>query len=318
VLRAVPLILAASIPSCALRDLDPVERAGLLDAPFSVPAENFFHSALLVPPLRRAEALPPRGAELRLRSSHARSNFEETIAGTKNDFDGLYHEVLAVEGAWGLSGARELSVEATWNGWDEHLDRFHVFDANGELIVSDEDAHDAGMATARHENLGVIRLRGLQEIAGGDEGTWSIEGALKIPSGRARDLTNAGTTDPALTLRHSRREGPWSIHSAFGLTWPLGEQNLFEDFADVELEPFIHSGAAAVRRLGDRWSAGAQLFGHTSAFGDVEFLDHPGGSLVIGARHLAGRWTIEGGGGPGLGWAGSHQWVFFLGATMRY
>jgi len=306
------------LPSCAVRTLDPEECRSLLDAPFTVPSAHYFHAALEVPPLRRAEALPPHGAELRLRTTHARSNFEETIEGVKNDFDGLYHEMLAAEGAWGFRGGTELSIEAVLSAWDEHLDRFRLYDENGALIVSDEDAELAGMATARHENVSVVRLRGLRELDRGNAGTWALEGSLKIPVGRERDLTNAGTYDPALTVRHSAHEGRWSGHSALGLTWPLGEQNLFEDFADVELEPFLHAGAAAVRRLDDRWSVGAQLSGHTSAFGDVEFLDHPAGDIVIGARRLVGRWTIEGGGGPGIGWAGSHQWLFFLGGTMRY
>jgi hypothetical protein len=291
----------------------------LLQAPFSVPSSHFFHAALHVPPLRRAEALPAGAAELRLQSSHARSRNDETIAGVRSHFDGLYHAVLSVESAYGLRDSREISLEAVYSGWDEDLDEFALFDETGDPIVSDEDSHLVfGQASARHENLSVLRARGLQELGGGESWTTSLEGAVKIPFGRDRDLTHAGTVDPSLTLRHSVHDDRWAAHSAAGFTWPIGEQNLFEDDVDVELEPFLHGGAGVIRTLGDRWSAGAQVFGHTSAFGDVGFLDHPGGSIVVGARHLVGPWSIEAGGGPGLGRSGSHRWMFFFGGTVRY
>ena len=63
--------------------------------------------------------------------------------------------------------------------------------------------------------------------------------------------------DPALTLRHTIHSGRWSGHSAAGFTWPIGEQDLFVDAADVEFDPFLHGGVAAVRTLGDRWSKSA-------------------------------------------------------------
>lgn len=314
-LLALPLFGA----SCTTPALEPAERESLLRAPFSVPSAHFFHAALLVPPLRRAEALPAGAAELRLQTSHARSRSVDTIAGVENEFDGLYHAVLSTESDYGIGGGREISLEAVLSGWDEELDQFELYDETGDPIVSDEDAHlEEGLASSRHENLSVLRLRGLQELGGGESWTWSLEGALKIPFGRSGDLTHAGTYDPALTLRHTLHEGRWSAHSAAGLTWPLGEQNLFDDDADVELGPFVHGGVAAVRTLGELWSAGVQVSGQTSAFGDVEFLDHPAGSIVIGARRLAGPWALEAGGGSGADPSGSYRWMFFLGGTLRY
>jgi len=323
-IRAIPAIvailgLAPLLPSCATPPLGPAERESLLRAPFSISPAHFFHGALLVPPLRRAEALPAGAAELRIGSQHQRSRNEETIAGVENEFDGLLHAVISAESAYGIGASREISLEAVYSGWDEELDEFELFDEGGSPIVSDEEAHLVlGQASSRHENLSVLRLRGLQELGGGEKWTCALEAALKVPFGRDRDLTHAGTYDPALTLRHSVHAGRWSAHSAAGFTWPIGEQNLFVEEADVELEPFLHIGAGAVRALGERWATGVQLLGHTSAFRDVEFLDHPAGGVLLGARHLLGPWSVEAGGGTGIGWDGSHRWLLFLGGTLRY
>jgi len=289
--------------------------AVLKDAPFSIPRPSFFHAALDVPPLESAITLPPSSFYLRLRSTHARSYTKETVDSIPNSFEGIYHEWLAIDMSWGIAKDWEVGMWTPLAGWDETQDRFHIFDEWGHAIVRNEaDQISGAEASRRHDNFSVIGLRAkrmlLHEATDGFDLAASAQ--LKIPIGRPRDLTNAGTWDLALTMLATFPE-PWgALHANLGVTFPIGSQNLFIPEADVALDPFVHGGIAADFAVSEHWTVGVQVEANSGAFGDVPFLRGAPVTAVAGARWIHGKYVLEFGAGTGFDWHTSYQWLGFL------
>jgi hypothetical protein len=236
--------------------------------------------------------------EVQVETSHARSIEREEENGIENRFDGFFHEWLTLDVRAGVLPRLELGARGVYAGWDEQIDRFRVFDSQGNIIVRDENVPGAG-ASKRHENVSKLVLHAktpllLREEAYFDVGFLS---SIKIPIGRERDLTNAGTTDLNFVLLSTVPVGPLAFHFNFGLGVPLGHQNLFTHEADVKLDPFFHGGAAAVWTVTDWLALDVQFEGNESAFGDVEFLDGPVYSFVPGFRLFFGPVSFEAAGG---------------------
>lgn len=290
----------------------------LLEAPFSSVRASFFHAALEVPPLTSARAIEPGSVYLRLRSAHARSNWEEG-EGISNrgedDFDGTYREYSSLLATWAPWRGFELNGRAVLAGWDEHHDRFELFNGGGEPIVRDEDRKilDYG-ATSRHFNLSVFGMGAkLQLYQAEDYGfDLALSASVKFPFGRDRDLTHAGTTDVALAGL-ARVPTSWgAVHAQIGATIPLGRQNLFNETEGFELNAFAFAGVGVTWRLTESLAVGLQLEANTSAFRAVDFLDRPPTSVVIGARQLFGNKVVEAGVGTGFSWDSAYEWMGFL------
>jgi len=285
----------------------------ILRAPFSEARANFFHAALEVPPLESADTLPRGTVYVRLRAMTARSNEETKGAVRKDDFDGMYEEFGALVATWAPRERVEVTARAVYAGWDEKQDRFRLFDDAGTPIVAGESRKLLGMgATHRHANLSVFGVGAKWQFLESEAGEAALSFSAKIPFGRDRDLTHAGTTDVALALLAGRTFGWGALHAQLGVTVPFGEQNLFEDEAEVDLNPFVFAAVGAVVPLGDTWAVGVQLEANTSAFRDVEFLDGTAVNAVVGVRKiLFGRFVAEAGGGGGFDWSSSYQFMAF-------
>lgn len=289
----------------------------LLEAPFSAGRASFFHAALEIPPLESARPLEAGSVYARLRTTHARSNHEEGLARSafgENDLDGTYHEFasLIVSGA-PLPGL-ELTARAVFAGWDEHHDRFEVFNGDGDPVITHEGQKIHGLgATSRHVNLSVLGVGAKLRLADAESlgADLALAASLKIPFGRDRDLTHAGTTDLALAVLAGLPAGAFTFHAQLGGTLPFGEQTLFVEEEDAEISPFVFAGAGVTWRAGHAFSIGLQLEANTTAFGDVDFLDRHPASAVLGTRALWGPFVLEMGVGAGFDWSSSYQWMGF-------
>jgi hypothetical protein len=284
-------------------------------APFSIPRASYFYAALDVPPLESAQTLSPSSFYLRLRTTHARSYSKERIDYIPNSFEGLYHEWLAFDASWGIAKDWEVGMWLPLVGWDEIQDRFHIFDDSGNAIVRNEAAQISGAeASRRHDNFSVLGLRAKRMLLHNATHGYDLAASmqLKIPIGRPRDLTNAGTWDLVCTMLATIPE-PWgAIHANLGVTFPLGGQNLFIPEANVTLNPFVHAGIAADFAVSQQWTVGVQLEANSDSFGDVAFLRGVPVTGVAGARWLHGKYVLEFGAGTGFDWHTSYQWLAFL------
>jgi len=294
-LQAIDEVLPAPPP--------PPARDVLLDAPFSALRLSFFHAALEVPPLETARTLPPGFLFAQIDSSHARSRKTADENGIGNTFDGIFHEWAALDVMAGILPRLEGGVRIALSGWDEQKDVFFLFDEAGNPIVSDEAPVITGTGSSqRHDNVSdiVVKLKGLLLEEKMSFLDLSLLGSVKFPIARERDLTNAGTFDLNIALLASKDFGPVTVHVNAGGGFPIGENNLFVDSADVDLNPFFQGGIGVTWRALERTSILLQLEGNTSAFKEVDFLD--GGPLTIfgGARQAFGDFFIEAGAGAGL------------------
>jgi hypothetical protein len=286
----------------------------VLTAPFAAARANFFHAALEVPPLEPGRTLNPGSWLFRMRTTHARSNEERVLQGSKQDFDGIFHEWAHLEIAWGAQERLEIGARAAIAGWDEHEDRFEVFDSRGRPLVRFEDQTIFGKgASKRHDNLSVAGARAKVLVLRAEENLVdaSLAVSAKFPVGRPRDLTNAGTHDLAATAMASLPL-PWgAVHASCGATVPLGEQNLFIEEAGIDLQPFVHGGIGAVVSLPWTMALGLQVEANSSAFSEIPFLDGPPLNIAGGLRKLQGGLILEAGGGLGVNWENSYQYMVF-------
>lgn len=290
----------------------------ILDAPMPSGRPSFFHAALEVPPLQTARTLERGTVYARIRSTHARSNVHEgggVSALGEDDVDATYREFASLLVSWSPLQSFELTARAVFAGWDEHHDRFELFNGSGEPIVSDEEKKILGLgATSRHLNLSVFGLGAkLQLWEAADRGfDFALASFVKIPFGRDRDLTHAGTTDVALAGLARFPVGLGAFHLQLGATVPFGEQNLFNETEDVSLTPFAFGGIGFTWRVADTVAVGIQVEGNTSAFRGVDFLDKHPASAVVGTRVLWGPAILETGFGAGFDWSASYQWMGFM------
>lgn len=320
--RSVALFAGAVLcGACAARGPAPPTAAVLARAPWAMPRLNFFHAALEVPPLGTAAPAAPGDVWLRLASNHARSNAENRRGRVKNDFDGLFHEWLVLEGGWGAAPETELSLRAAVSGWDEHLDRLEVFDDRGRILPRNENKTFYGLGkSARHVNLSDLVLGLKRRVFREEAQDVDVAAALsvKLPVGRPLDLTNAGTLDVTATLLASAPLAGGRLHVNTGAGWPLTGQNLFVREARIDLNPFVYGGVGLVWPLPGDWSMGVQLGGHTSAFREVRFLRRAAGNLLFGLRRRFGATLLEAAVGTGLDWRTSYQWGFLLAVTRVF
>lgn len=297
-------------------------RQMLLRAPFSVPRASFFHAALEVPPLESARPLAQGTLLVRLRDAQARSNWEwpNRVGLRTTSFDGIYHEWGALDLAWGAVERIELGARGVYAGWDEHRDRFNLFDRSGQPLVFGEDQKILGKgATSRHENPSVlgVKVKGLLVDAGDHGFDLALAASAKFPVGPVRDLTAGGTTDLAFTLL-GRLPVSWgALHASLGGTVPFGEQRLFVRSAGIDLEPFLHGAVGATWVVTESIALGLQLEANTSAFREVDVLERAPVTTVFGFRKaLLDHLILEGGAGTGLFWRQSYQWLLFT--SMAY
>jgi hypothetical protein len=311
------LALLALLAACASGPADPPPPE-LMRAPFPGPHSNFFHSALEIPPLESAHVLDEDETQLQLRGTSASSTERSTEDGQPQEFDGRFDQVLLTDVAWGLGDGLELGGRLEIAGWAEEDDHFALLDAGGDPIVFGEQEVLSGEgASERHLGLTDVVLHARQTLDSAPDAEWAGLVSLKIPSASKRDLSNAGTWDVNAGLQRSSVSGNRTLHANLGVGAPLGDQNLFVEEADVELDPWLYAGLGTNWLLRDDLSWGLQLEGNTGAFGDVEFLDRSPLTLLGGLRKAAGSWALELEAGTGLN-ALSYEWLVGLGATRRY
>jgi hypothetical protein len=291
----------------------------VLTAPFSAPRLNFFHSSLEIPPLESPKTLPPGIFLIQISSNHARSKKNKMINGTQSSFNGLYHEWGRADISTGLFSWLDMAISLALTGWDEWLDKFPIFDEAGRPIVRYEylDIYNLE-ATKRHDNLSEAVIRAKAHFLQKGDFDLALASSLKIPFGRPRDITNAGTYDVNVFLLGSYTLNSVTLHANCGAGFPLGKQNLFEDVADVDLNPFFHAGIGVNWKILKSLALDVQIEGNTSAFQDVEFLDYPALTIFAGVRKFFGSFFIEGGGGTGLYREGSYDYNIHVGAGYLF
>jgi hypothetical protein len=289
-------------------------------APLGVIRPSFFHAALLVPPMQSAEALSPGTAVGMLSTSHAEASSIQTIDGVTSSFYGGFHEWIAGELHWGALPSCELSLRSAVSGWDEQLDHFSLFDESGNYIVKDEARLAQGMASQRHENVASVDLGGKLEVLGGNgtAATTSIASTVRIPIARPGDLTNAGTTDVAVTALETVALDAFTLHANGGWVWPLGGQTLFVHEEHIGINSFWQGA------LGVNWRAvpdvafDVQVQANGSAFRDVEFLSRNPVTVVAGTRCRCGTGFLELAFGRGFSRDSADEWEFFLGFGLAF
>jgi hypothetical protein len=310
--------LVALAAGCASGPADPPPPPDVMRAPFSASHLSFFHSALEIPVLESAQTLGEGETQLQFRSAMAESTDHGTVDGQPQRFDGRYDQWLVTDMSWGAVDGLEFGARAKIGGWAEHIDSFELLDANGDAIVFGEQEVISGLgASERHLGLSDIVLDARQTLESTPDAEWAGLVSLKIPFASKRDLSNAGTYDFNAGLLRSSISGNRTLHANFGAGVPLGNQNLFVDEADVDLDPWLYAGVGSNWLLREDLSWGLQLEGNTGAFGDVEFLEGSPLTLLGGVRKAAGSWALELEAGTGLT-GQSYDWLVGLGATRRY
>jgi len=281
-----------------------------LVAPIAGPRDAFFYSGLLLPPLRAATTPPPWTLDVRLRTGLVHSAFTRSEDGVRSRFDGLFigHARLDL----GLMVTERIELQAVLRvaGWDERRDVFRV--AVDRTLVVEGEAQKAaiGKATGRHENLAQLQLGALVRWWESDDGLTAFATAIgvKLPGFRRADLTSSGTGDVALTALLTVGLAPGlALHVNGGLVAPLGDQWLFED-PTLDVDPFVQGAVGFTWAVTDWLAVGASLEGASSPWRDVPVLDRPAASAVGGVRLLLGRFSVEVGGGAGIG-SGGADWI---------
>jgi hypothetical protein len=293
----------------------------ILTAPFSAPRLSFFHATLEVPPLEPARLLPPGDLYIRVTTSHATSTKNQTIGGVESDFDGVFHEWGALDASLGVFSHLEIAARIVVSGWDEKYDKLTILDEKGYPIVRYEALDYYGIGVSgRNSNVSKIVLRGKTPLFSSENPTFDLAFAAsgKFPIGRARNLTNAGTTDLNFFLLGSLFINPVTLHVNAGVGVPLGKQNLFVEEAGVDLNYFFHAGVSANWQISETLALGIQLEGNTTAFRDVPFLDYPAVTLFAGLRKFFGNLVVEGGVGRGLVHQGSYNWEYYLSVGYQF
>jgi hypothetical protein len=273
-----------------------------------------------VPRFESARPLDRGDVYVRVQSSHASSDNKEHDGGLQSDFGGLFHEWIALNLQWAPFHGIEVGGRIRITGWDEHQDRFEVVDENGDTIVTDEFRKFTGIgATSRHAGFSDVLLQGkgcLWELEE-DHQLWnvSLASSVKIPIGRDENLTHAGTTDANVLALATAGFGAWTYHANVGYGYPFGEQTLFEDRLDIDLNPFVHGAVGVNWTICKQLAAGFQIESNSSAFREVDFFDGAPLSGFLGLRSRFDRALIEV--GYGLGYPHDHSyqylWHFALG-----
>ncbi len=310
-----PLLLL--LASCAARPtVAPGPRTSadaLLRAPLAVPRPNFFHAALLVPPMQPATVLLPGEWAGTLSSNHTDAKSTRTFASVTSSFHGSFHEWIAGDLHYGLTPAVELSARTAIGGWDEVLDHFLLRDSAGNLIVTDEESLQQGRASQRHENLTHLDLGARLQVLETATTATAIAAGWKIPVARRGDLTNAGTNDLAATLLETVRFGNVTLHANVGAVWPIGQQTLFHANQGIGLAPFAQGAIGLNLAWRSDLAFDLQVQGNTSAFRDVPFLREGPISIVGGARRWFDTSYVELGFGHGLDRESADVWELLVG-----
>jgi hypothetical protein len=310
--------LLTTLCGCAAPGAEEPPPDDVMRAPFSVSHLSFFHSALEIPPLETAVTLPPDAFQLRLRSTWAQSLDGGVENGVDQRFAGVFNQWLVTDASWGLDDGLQLGGRVKYGGWKDSRDSFLVFDESGEPIVFGEDEIILGEgATSRHSGFTDLVLYARQTLSSEFETDLAGLMSVKVPIASKRDLSNAGTYDVNLGLLRTQVSGATTWHANAGVGAPLGDQTLFTDEADVDLDPWIYAGLGVTWLLRDDLAWGIQLEGNTSAFSEVDFLDGSPLTMFTGLRKAYGPWALEGGVGTGFN-DQSYDWVAHLGATLRY
>jgi hypothetical protein len=293
----------------------------ILTAPFSAPRLSFFHATLEVPPLESARPLPSGDLYARITTTHASSIKDQNIDGVKSHFGGLFHEWGALDVSLGVIPRLEIGGRIVVSGWDEKADKLQILDKNGRPIVRYEALDYYGIGVSgRNSNISntVIRAKTLLYSSENPIFDLALASSVKIPIGRARNLTNAGTTDLNSFLLGSLFLNPVTLHANAGIGVPLGKQNLFVEGAGVDLNHFFHAGVGANWQINEGLAMGIQLEGNTTAFRKVPFLDYPAVTLFAGLRKFFGNLVVEGGVGTGLVPKGSYDYEYHLSVGYQF
>lgn len=285
-----------------------------LRAPLPVPRPNFFHAALLVPPMQSALALPVGEVTGGLSTNHADSKSTRTFGTVTSSWAACYHEWIAGEIYWGALPAVELSARTAVAGWDEVLDHFLLFDQSGNYMVRDEEKLARGEASQRHENLSRLDLGGKWQLLGSGEqsAATAIAVATKIPIAREGDLTSSGTFDFAVTLLETVPLGDFTLHANGGWVWPFGQQTLFHLDEGIELNSFAQGAVGSTLLVASDMALDLQVQANTSAFRDVPFLSQGPIGFVGGVRKFFGSIYTEVSFGHGFDRHSGDQWELFV------
>ena len=295
----------------------------ILTAPFPVPRLSFLHATLEVPPLEPAQLLPAGDLYIRVTTSHASSIKDQNIGihGVRSHFGGLFHEWGALDVSLGVFPHLEISARMVVSGWDEKADKLQILDEKGHPIVRFEDLDYYGIGVSgRNSNVSKTVLGAKTLLFSSEDRTFdlALASSVKIPIGRARNLTNAGTTDLNFSLLGSLFLNPVTLHANAGIGLPLGKQNLFVEEAGVDLNHFFQAGVCANWQINKDLTLGIQLEGNTTAFHDVPFLDYPAVTIFAGLRKFFGNLVVEGGVGTGLVHKGSYTYEYHLSVGYHF
>ena len=304
-------------------------RMTLLSAPFASQRANFLHAALGIPRLETAFVLPPETWYARVGTDHTHSEKGPHVGGSymqrevregrrvPDYYLGRYHRWIALELTRGIGLRTEVHGRAGYTGWDEHKDHFYFFSPERTPFVEGEHRNVYGIgATGRDGDLADVVLQSktalYKIVTPHSRHCVSLAASVKLPLGQPNNLVDAGTVDPGLRLLATSTMGQISVHLNAGGVVPLGEQNLFVEESDVDLDPMIVWGVGLVWLPTSTVACGVQIEGNTSAFSDVPFLKEDPVTALIGIRKLTLNYVIEAGIGIGFDTDTSYTWSSFL------
>ena len=287
------------------------------------------HAALGIPRLEIAYVLPPEKWYARLRTDHSHNEKGPHISKSymqreiregrrvPDSFLGRFHTWASLELTRGIGLRTEVHARANCAGWDEHRDNFYFFSPEGKPLVEGEHRAVYGTgATGRDSDIADVALQSktslYEIITPHSRHCLSLAASVKLPLGQSNNLVDAGTVDPGLRLLATSTMGQIAVHLNAGGVVPLGEQNLFVEEADVDLDPMIVWGIGLVWLPTSTVACGVQIEGNTSAFSDVAFLKGDPVTGLVGLRKIIHNYVIEAGIGVGIDTDTSYTWSSFF------
>jgi hypothetical protein len=229
-----------------------------------------WHSLFGTPPLEEAALVKARTWHARLSLDLHSTDWESDEGGGTGRYDAaMVTETLAVDYALTdriLVGAR-VSTGELGEG-DERI----VVHQDGVQLVPDGE-RGFGLDSAS------LRARYVHPAAYANVGV-SLE--AKIPLADEEDLLTSQTLDVALTLQVSRRWGRVTATANLGIVVPFGDPKVFDDHD--EADPYVQGGAALAVLAHPNLSLVLQAEFNTAAFGDVDALNDPAFTALVGAR----------------------------------
>ena len=233
----------------------------IASAPYRHAHNSVWHSLFGTPPFEQAAIAPAGAWQVGFWFEYLTADFSDDGGGGTSRWNTrLHHENLEVNYSITntiLVGARISSGEL----YERDGDLIRVFDNFTQIVPTAERGFGADALTLRGKFATGVGFADVGVLA-----------ELKIPLSSEEDLLGAETIDLAVVGLLTKKFGKLSVHVNLGLVVPFGDPKIFVDPFD-DVDSYVVFGAGVVYVVTEWASAGLQIEGNTSAFGDVAVLD---------------------------------------------